>query len=333
MFDIFRSLKTLLKTSRIRIDNTVFQLHYSITVIILLSFCIIISTKQYVGDPIDCVRSDSVSQSVGVEVPYPGVDWESDQNEFRYHRYYQWVGFVLFFQSTLFYIPRWLWKMWEGGKIQALMMDLDVGVCSEHEKKQKKKLLVDYLFNSRGHHNWYAGRYFFCELLALANVIFQIYALDRFFDGEFLTYGLQVIEFSQMDQGKLSPLGRDPIDKQRIVLIARPLNCLIDPMIRIFPRVTKCRFYKYGPSANIETIDALCLLPLNIVNEKIYIFLWFWFLLLALLTAALIFYRMIIIACPPVRVYLLSLRFKLGSLDHLHTIVRRMSVGDWFLGK
>lgn len=104
-------------------------------------------------------------------------------------------------------------------------------------------------------------------------------------------------------------------------------------MIRIFPRVTKCRFYKYGPSANIETIDALCLLPLNIVNEKIYIFLWFWFLLLALLTAALIFYRMIIIACPPVRVYLLSLRFKLGSLDHLHTIVRRMSVGDWFLGK
>lgn len=118
--------------------------------------------------------------------------------------------------------------MWEGGKIQALMMDLDVGVCSEHEKKQKKKLLVDYLFNSRGHHNWYAGRYFFCELLALANVIFQIYALDRFFDGEFLTYGLQVIEFSQMDQGKLSPLGRDPIDKQRIVLIARPLNCLFD---------------------------------------------------------------------------------------------------------
>lgn len=143
----------------------------------------------------------SYYKKVGIEVPYPGVDWEADQNEFRYHRYYQWVGFVLFFQSTLFYIPRWLWKMWEGGKIQALMMDLDVGVCSDHEKKQKKKLLVDYLYSSRGHHNWYAGRYFFCELLSLANVLFQIYALDRFFEGEFLTYGIQVIEFSQMDQG------------------------------------------------------------------------------------------------------------------------------------
>lgn len=91
--------------------------------------------------------------------------------------------------------------MWENGKIQSLMMDLDVGVCSDHEKKQKKKLLVDYLYSSRGHHNWYAGRYFFCELLALLNIIFQIYALDKFFDGEFLTYGTEVIQFSQMDQG------------------------------------------------------------------------------------------------------------------------------------
>lgn len=149
----------------------------------------------------------SYYKKVGVEVPYPGVDFDTtNPSESRYHRYYQWVSFVLFFQSTLFYIPRWLWKMWEGGKIQALMMDLDVGVCSKSEKDQKKKLLVDYLFHSRGHHNWYAGRYFFCEVLAFANVVFQMYALDKFFDGEFLTYGIQVIEFSQLDQGKFASI-------------------------------------------------------------------------------------------------------------------------------
>ncbi|CAG2115907.1 unnamed protein product, partial [Medioppia subpectinata] len=210
MLDVFRSLKTLLKTSRVQIDNNVFRLHYSITVILLLAFCVIITTKQYVGDPIDCVRSEAIPQrfirhilfhkEVGVDVVAPGVDMESNQKEFRYHKYYQWVCFVLFFQSTLFYIPRWLWKMWEGGKIQALMMDLDVGVCSDQEKKQKKKLLVDYLYNSRGHHDWYAARYLFCEVLALANVIAQMYMLDKFFDGEFLTYGLQVIQFAQQDQ-------------------------------------------------------------------------------------------------------------------------------------
>jgi hypothetical protein len=51
-------------------------------------------------------------------------------------------------QSILFYAPRWLWKSWEGGKIHALMMDLDIGICSEIEKKQKKKLLLDYLWDN-----------------------------------------------------------------------------------------------------------------------------------------------------------------------------------------
>ena len=50
----------------------------------------------------------------------------------------------------------------------------------------------------------------------------------------------------------------------------------LDPMIYIFPRMTKCTFHKFGPSGEVEKHDALCILPLNIVNEKIYIFIWFW---------------------------------------------------------
>lgn len=66
-------------------------------------------------------------------------------------------------QAILFYTPRWLWKSWEGGKIHALIMDLDIGICSEAEKKQKKKLLLDYLWENlrwvspdilRAHHLW-----------------------------------------------------------------------------------------------------------------------------------------------------------------------------------
>lgn len=102
-------------------------------------------------------------------------------------------------------------------------------------------------------------------------------------------------------------------------------------MIRIFPRVTKCKFYKYGPSANIETIDALCLLPLNIINEKIYIFLWFWFVFLALLTFLMLIFGLIIIACPSVRVYMLNLRFRMSQLKYLYIIVNKSTIGDWFL--
>ena len=55
-------------------------------------------------------------------------------------------------------------------------------------------------------------------------------------------------------------------------------------MIYVFPRMTKCTFHKFGTSGNIEKHDALCILPLNIVNEKIYIFIWFWLLILGFLT-------------------------------------------------
>ena len=58
-------------------------------------------------------------------------------------------------------------------------------------------------------------------------------------------------------------------------------------MIYIFPRMTKCTFSKFGTSGEVEKHDALCILPLNVVNEKIYIFLWFWFLILGFLTLTL----------------------------------------------
>ena len=76
-----------------------------------------------------------------------------------------------FFQAILFYVPRWLWKNWEAGKIHALMMDLDIGVVQDVEKRQKKRLLLDYLADNLKHHNWWAYRYFFCEFLALVNII------------------------------------------------------------------------------------------------------------------------------------------------------------------
>lgn len=188
-------------------------------------------------------------------------------------------------------------------------MHLDVGVGFEPDLTLKKQAIVDYLFSSSGHHDWYAARYYFCELLSFINIIAQMFLLDVFFEGEFMRYGLNVIEFTQ----NLDHESR------------------LDPMQKIFPRVTKCKFHKYGPSANIETIDALCLLPLNIINEKIYIFLWFWFVFLAGLTFLMLIFGLIIIACPSVRVYMLNLRFRISQLNHLYIIVRKSTIGDWFL--
>lgn len=58
-------------------------------------------------------------------------------------------------------------------------------------------------------------------------------------------------------------------------------------------QVTKCIFHKYGPSGSIQKHDALCVMALNIVNEKIYTVLWFWFVVLAVITGLGLVWRML----------------------------------------
>lgn len=135
-----------------------------------------------------------------------------------------------------------------------------------------------------------------------------MFLMNRFFDGAFLTFGIQVITF----------LGSDEEDR-------------IDPMIRVFPRMTKCTFYKYGVSGDVERHDAMCILPLNVVNEKIYVFLWFWFIILGVMTLITVFYRIIIILSPRMRVYLLRMRFRLITKHAIQSIVSQSKMGDWLL--
>ena len=75
-----------------------------------------------------------------------------------------------------------------------------------------------------------------------------------------------------------------------------------DPMNVVFPKVTKCTFHKYGPSGTITKHDGLCILALNIINEKIYVFLWFWFVSVAMMSALALLYRVVIFLVPSLRV-------------------------------
>ena len=55
MFDVFGDVKSLIKLESICIDNNVFRLHYKATFVILVLASLLVTSKQYIGDPIDCV--------------------------------------------------------------------------------------------------------------------------------------------------------------------------------------------------------------------------------------------------------------------------------------
>ena len=81
--------------------------------------------------------------------------------------------------------------------------------------------------------------------------------------------------------------------------------------LTFIPQVTKCTFHKYGPSGTVMKHDGLCVLPSNIINEKIYIFVWFWLIALAAVTAAFLLYRVAVIAGPAIRVALIAVKVTL----------------------
>ena len=146
------------------------------------------------------------------------------------------------------------------------------------------------------------------NLISLILFLGQMFLMDRFFDGTFLTFGIEVMSFANRDQ-----------------------EDRIDPMVYIFPRMTKCTFHKFGRSGEIEKHDALCILPLNVVNEKIYIFLWFWFIILFLLTFFMLVYRVLSIFSPKLRAYAMYIQFRMVKKECINLIIKKTKMGDWFL--
>jgi len=337
MLDVFSQFSGFLKFDTVCIDNNVFRLHYKVTVMIMTIATVLNGARQYVGDPIDCM-SDGVPGGIldtycwihstfsipdrwvgkqGEDHAYPGIaPINPNGQDPVYHKYYQWVCFVLFLQAGLFYVPRYLWKSAEGGRLNMLvqgMMEPRI-VVNKSERAERIGIIVKYFRDNRGSHGLYFLRFIFCEVLNFVNVIGQMFLMDRFLGYEFSTYGMSVIGYTEMD----------PQDRA-------------DPMAIVFPKITKCSFYKYGPSGTIETHDALCVLPMNIINEKIYVFIWFWFIIVASITGLFLVYRLFVLLGSGIRTAMIQARTGRLSRDKIEDIVSApgltylQQVGDFFL--
>jgi hypothetical protein len=62
MFDIWKNLRDLMKVDyrHVSTTNPVFLIHSKLTVIILVGLSILVTSRQYLGDPIDCISSPDV---------------------------------------------------------------------------------------------------------------------------------------------------------------------------------------------------------------------------------------------------------------------------------
>lgn len=202
---------------------------------------------------------------------------------------------MLFLQGILFYLPHLIFKTWEGGKINGIVAGLNQLIMDKSHRADKEKVLAQYVVDSLNTHNFWALKMLFIEFLNLINVIGNIFFLDVFLGGEFSTYGVQV--WPSDDPGSINDFLFNLLLQVLQFLEADP-EIRIDPMATIFPRVTKCSYFKYGPSGTVQTHDAICVLPINIMNEKIFVFVWFWLVALAFLSVFGLIYHLFFMMTP-----------------------------------
>ncbi|KAK5966536.1 Innexin unc-9 [Trichostrongylus colubriformis] len=279
-------------------DDFVDRLHYLYTSTLILMFAVLVSAKQYVGHPIECFVPAQFTRAMEQYtenycwvqntywIPFQDlIPHRLDDRERRQIGYYQWVPFVLAVAALMFHIPSSVWRMLSSQSglnaglvlqlacqeqnvdplvrnktIDILARHIDDALMYQREHGARKKNV--YIFAVVRVGKFYGAYvstvYVFIKSLHLCNVVLQFLLLNSFLEtAEYPLFGAHVL-YDLL-------LGREWRDSGK------------------FPRVTLCDF-EIRVLGNVHRHTVQCVLVVNMLTEKIFIFLWIWLSVLGLLT-------------------------------------------------
>lgn len=301
-----------------------FRVHFQLTPKLTFSFLLLVIAYHVFGEPLRCF-SQGLNYSekalndycwaqntfilkrrqLGPDVAHPGIINDDDEQRY-YHIHFQLVPLVLFLQGLVFYIPNWLWKGCEGGRLRSLSAGLCVPFLDKEMRLQKIQALAKYLHTSLHQHTTYAISYFVCEMLNLVFCFFNLWFIDMYLGGVFIDRGLSVMD-----------LFRDSADAKEATSMT-------------FPAASKCLFYKFGHSGAIETYDMICTLSQRAMYIKMFAFLWLYFVILSCFGGVMLLSYLVIFSSASVKSYLLRKQGNL-STDNVDALMTKLNTGDFFL--
>lgn len=269
----------------------------------LLFYQLFLMTDDYIGDPIYCFCPEQFTKE---EVKYVhGLCYVANTYYIPYSRqipsnfelrreesdevvYYQWVPVILFLMALLFFLPRLVWKllMLKAG-MELKKMCLAAKGTKDVSPEQREKglwLIASYIdvfcanisrfrsgpcnsiresvsnFCVFGCGRHYGNYFISCKILVrflyFCNSFGQLFFLNEFLGNKFYIYGYEVIQ-AFLTGAEWSVTTR-------------------------FPRQTLCDI-DLRQMTNVHRWTFQCVLPMNLFNEKFFIFLWFWFTMLSVL--------------------------------------------------
>nr|CAD2189398.1 unnamed protein product [Meloidogyne enterolobii]CAD2195262.1 unnamed protein product [Meloidogyne enterolobii] len=307
-------------------DDPVDRLNYFVTSSLLTFFALMVSAKQYVGSPIQCwmpmefkggweqyAEDYCFIQNTYYVAPEEEIPAEVTERDERQFGYYQWVPIMLALQAVMFYLPNWIWKTLH----QQSGVDLETAIAdarslrsmSSSKRQQEMNKLAQYLNETLELHETHrTPRYFLClrfgrslgsyvsslylfiKFLYLVNVLAQFFLLNAFIGHGFALWGWTAIQSLWLGDGwQDSP---------------------------VFPRVSLCDF-RVRRLANMHRYTVQCVLMINMFNEKIYLFMWFWMFLVGISTLINFLYCLFSLVPPSARERQLRLLLKQAKFQDL----------------
>lgn len=250
-------------------------------------FVVIVSSVQFVGKPISCFTpasftdahisyadficwmSDTYFVSIDAEIPEP-EDHEARQGS-NSIRFYQYVPFILMLQTCGFFLPGFVWRSGSarlGIPLQKYLDQLNLSSRSLAEPPDYRRQLIknvalrlDHFFRFRRQTRFLPKLtllYLFIKLIYIFNIVLQLISLHYLmnFDWDLPSLFRRLIISST---------------KERHNSLQFPTNVLCDFIVRFL-----------GKNRHRHTVQ--CVLPINVFNEKIFLFAYIWLIFLLVLT-------------------------------------------------
>lgn len=286
-------LKSFLKVkSHANISSMTFTL-FRLSAALLLACSILTTSRQIFGQPIHCnIHTGTVTLEVFEAYCYmtgtytlmedgaantsllhgglgPALGRRDPSTEL--HSYYQWVCLVLVLQAAACYLPWHAWKAAEGGRVGRLLAKVSGDPLTETSVDDQVANLGDFLLSHRGWFDSAATKLLGCEAACLLSALGQLYTTDLLLGGRFLPLGAALGDYFEL---------------------RRELST-------VFPTLVMCNMRLFGSTGSIVGVSGVCALPVNIVNEKIFLVLWFVFLVLSLVSLVQLVGRAALLAAGP----------------------------------
>jgi innexin len=100
----------------------------------------------------------------------------------------------------------------------------------------------------------------------------------------------------------------------------------------VFPKLAKCEYSDYGPSGSVQRKDFLCVLSLNILNEKLFAFLWLYLIVLAIVQTINLVVRLVtLLSCYMRQRMILALVKPLEKKKVRRAMAKCESITEWFM--